>query len=490
LNATWSTPAHEKIGRLVHARTGLIFGANRVTEAEAGIKRAMDKTRMSDVSSYLRRLEFGGADLDVLVGELTVTETYFFREPAQFEFIRTRVLPPLVPECSRERLIRIWSAGCASGEEAYSLAILLDQCGLGDRAHVLATDISRKALVRARDASYAPWSFRGVDSTVTARYFRAAGNRQVLDPRIRERVRFERLNLALDTYPSFANGTWRLDLILCRNVLIYFDHAVVQAVGRRFLECLAPQGWLIMGSSDPPINEDKIYESVVTPAGVFYRRRSTPGVAFDDSPPSPLASEGGDAIAQPDSMMTPPPRSRGGGQGEESYPAIAREADDPLPDAKAAFDRGEYDRALELAQGLADPGAAAFCVRALANTGGPREAERAAGEAATRYPLAPEIHLLRSVLLLDLNRTEDAIQAAKRALYLDRTLSFGHFVLGLALSRLRDVDGARRAFRNAHDLCARQGPDEAVAFSDGQRAGRFVEAVTAQLDLLAGETAS
>jgi chemotaxis protein methyltransferase CheR len=98
--------------------------------------------------------------------------------------------------------------------------------------------------------------------------------------------------------------------------------------------------------------------------------------------------------------------------------------------------------------------------------------------------------MLRSVLLLDLGRSEDAAQAAKRALFLDRTLSFGHFVLGLALSRLRDIEGARRAFLNARELCTHQGPDETVAFSDGQRAGRFVEAVTAQLELLASVTAS
>jgi chemotaxis protein methyltransferase CheR len=483
VNATWSSPAHEGIGRFILARTGLVFHPNRVTEAEAGIGRAMHKTHLADVSSYLQRLEAGTADLDELVAELTVTETYFFREPGHFDFIRTQVLPALMHSNSSDRLVRMWSAGCASGEEAYSLAILFDQAGLGDRALVLATDISRKALVKARDASYGPWSFRGVDPTLVKRYFRAAGQKQVLDPRIRERVRIERLNLALDIYPSFGSGTWRLDLILCRNVFIYFDQAAVRAVARRLWECLAPNGWLITGSSDPSVNEDGIYESFVTPAGVFYRRGPEPNSDRAWSTPGARA-----AIPRVETQVSsaapieldPRPSSE----------VAAPEPLDPLAEAKAAFDRGEYPRALELAQGLADPCSAAFCVRALANAGGPHEAERAAYDAAVRYPLAPELHLLRSVLLLDLNRSDDAAQAAKRALYLDRTLSFGHFVLGLALLRLRDVDNARRAFRNARELCARQGPDETIAFSDGQRAGRFVEAVTAQLELLAGEGAS
>jgi chemotaxis protein methyltransferase CheR len=475
MNTPWSSPAHEAIYRLVRARTGLVFPASRVTEAEAGIGRAMHKTRIADVPSYLQRLEAGAADLDELVAELTVTETYFFREPEQFEFLRSRVLPGLVQPGSSEPVARVWSAGCASGEEAYSLAILLDQAGFGDRTHVLATDISRKALAKARDASYRAWSFRGVDPRIVRRYFRSAGDLQVLEPRIRERVRIEQLNLALDTYPSLANGTWRMDLILCRNVFIYFDSAVVRAVARRLYDCLAPAGWLITGSSDPSINEEGLYESVVTPAGVFYRRglqspRMASAVPVELEPPRP---------------SDPPVRPV-----REEYvaplAAVATAANDPLAEATSAFERGAYTRAVELARKLPDIGAAVLCVRALANARGPGIAERAASDAALRHPLAPEIHLLHGVLLLDLHRYAAATQAVKRALYLDRTIAFGYFLLGVGLSRLGDFEGARRAFGNARDMCARHAPDEILAFSDGQRAGRFAEAVTAQLELLTG----
>ncbi len=477
MTATWSTPAYEAIGRLIRDRTGLVFSPSRVIEAEAGIGRAMHKTHFAEVSSYLRRLEAGTADLDVLVAELTVAETYFFREPDQFEFIRTQILPALVQAYPSDQVARVWSAGCASGEEAYSLAILLDRAGFGDRANVLATDISRRALVKAREASYGAWSFRGLDPSVVRRYFRSAGDRRVLDPRIRERVRIEPLNLALDTYPSSANGTCRVDLIMCRNVLIYLDSAVVRDVARRLWKCLAPGGWLITGSSDPSMNEEGLYECVVTPAGVFYRRGPGPPVR------SVVLTE----------LEAPPPlpeRPR-----EELPPAVEETAveataDDPLTEAKSAFARGEYARAVELARGLRDPCAAVLCVRALANAGALGDAERAASDAAVRYPLAPEIHLLHGVLLLDMDRYEDATRAVKRALYLDRTIAFGHFLLGLGLSRLGDGRGAGRAFRNAGDLCSRQPPDEALAFSDGQRAGRLLEAVTAQLERLIRGAAS
>jgi chemotaxis protein methyltransferase CheR len=302
----------------------------------------------------------------------------------------------------------------------------------------------------------------------------------VLDSRIRQRVHIEPLNLALDTYPSFANGTWRMDLILCRNVLMYFDHAGVRAVARRLWECLAHTGWLVTGPSDPSINEDGLYESVTTPAGVFYRRGR---VAIPDA--GAVVSSAGPSELEPQSTRALLELPTGALAAEVSAPSPMRP--DVLADAKAAFERGDYGRAGDLARGLPEACAAALRVRALANARGPSEAERAASDAALRYPLAPEIHLLRGVVLMDMDRYEGAAKAAKRALYLDRTLAFGHFLLGLAVARLGDTEGARRALRNAGELCARQGPDEIVAFSDGQRAGRFAEAVTTQLELLGGK---
>src|SRR5262249_141034 len=151
-------------------------------------------------------------------------------------------------------------------EEAYSLAILFDQEGLGDSCHLLATDISQKALSRAREAVYGDWSLRGENNTAALPYlipnnpqaprrvFEAAGfaperNGKADIYRVIERIRgraiFQPLNLALDTYPSFANGTWGMDLILCRNVLIYFDRETVRRVAERLYRTLADGGWLV-----------------------------------------------------------------------------------------------------------------------------------------------------------------------------------------------------------------------------------------------------
>ena len=160
------------------------------------------------------------------------------------------------------RLIRAWSAGCASGEEAYSLAILLSQMGLGDEASVLGTDISQAALATARGGRYRDWSLRGASPDFMARYFRSAGPSWSLIEPVKRCVRFAFLNLALDAYPSHVSSTHAMDLILCRNVLIYFDAWTVEQVARRLRESLAPGGWLYVGHSESLRAEAAMFRAI------------------------------------------------------------------------------------------------------------------------------------------------------------------------------------------------------------------------------------
>src|SRR5262249_44046280 len=171
-----------------------------------------------------------------LVAGLTVGETHFFRNEPQFAALESHVLPELIARHALDRRLRVWSAGCATGEEAYSLAILLIRL-LPDIAawdvSVLATDVNEDALSRAREGVYGRWSFRGVPDHLPAEFFQADGERLSVRADVRGLVRFERLNLVGDAYPSAATGTVELDLILCRNVLIYFGPEAMGAVVRR-----------------------------------------------------------------------------------------------------------------------------------------------------------------------------------------------------------------------------------------------------------------
>ena len=511
---TWSDPAFGAVAQLVNTRTGLHFPPSRHDSAELGIRRAMAQARVADLKTYRALLLNSPAAFDALIGELTVGETYFFREPAQFEFIRAEVLPEIRRRRGPESVIRAWSAACASGEEAYSLAILFDQEGLGDRAKILATDVSRPALARAQLAAYTNWSLRGEGASAAKLYLTRYGDRHVLDDKIRRRVVLEHLNLAQDIYPSAATNTEGMDLILCRNVLIYLDPETVRKAASRLFESLAPGGWLFTASADPPLRVDLPMEAVVTGAGVFYRRalgerqgdKETrrqgeepiilslyPPVA--DAPGSPrscmlLEPDRGTLVADARGSAGPVADARGSAgpvadaKGSAGPVADARGSDQALTEARAALGCGDYARAAALtSELLTDIPTALLHVRALANLDSGR-AEGACTAAVERQPLSTELHYLHAVLLLDLGRDQEATAALRRVLYLDRSLAIAHFTLGSLLKQQGDLPGARRAYRNARELGAALPAEEMLALSDGEQAGRLVEAATFQLAIL------
>ncbi len=441
----WNQPEIEAVASLVSQRTGLAFG-NRQDSAETTIRNAMAKAHTRDVADYIDRLQCNAGALDELIDELTVGETYFFREPAQFEWIRREVIPEVLQRRGLDHAPRAWSAGCASGEEAYTLAILFAQAGVGDRVHLVATDISRAALAKARQARYGRWSLRGGAGEATLPYLTPEGNLYQVQDRVRNRVTFSHLNLALDVYPSFAAGIWGLDLILCRNVLIYFDRRTIARVAQRLYASLAEGGWLIAASSDPPLWDDAPFEVVSSPEGVFYRRSPSPAMS---------AAIGGGQVAEEES---PPPQATH----QEPPPIAALMVGLDGPDEAAT--------AIKHVRGLAvvDTGAAAeACERAV-----------------SRHPLCAELHYLYAVILWDLGKPAEAARAMRRVLYLDRTLAVAHFTLGAILRQSGERAAAARAYRNSRDLCAARPAEERVPLADGETAGRMAEIAAAELVLL------
>ena len=479
----WTNPSFEALAHRVGARTGLIFEPGRRAGIELGVRRVMARAGVETLERYGELIEADAGAMDDLIAELTVGETYFFREPDQFRFLRRTVLPEIQRCRGGDVAPRAWSAGCASGEEAYSLAIVLAEEMPAARFQVLATDISRTALARARLANYGAWSLRGEGADAARPYLRPVGERFEVIKAIRSRVVFLHLNLASDDYPAIETGTMGLDLIFCRNVLIYLDPGTVQAVARRLHAALADGGWLITASSDPPLAPLAPFESVVTEHGVFYRRGEATGVRgavrFDDSGDSILGDIAPRTWAEPTAEPRADERSEAVDGGCDSKARCGNAA--ILEQAVEELASGQYARAAERAGLLAgDPEADALRVRSLANLD-TWEAERACADAAAQHPLSCELHHLRAVLLLDLGRAREAVEAARRVVYLDRSLAFGHITLGSALSRSGDPAGARRAYRNARDLCAARPAGEIVPLSDGETAGRLAEAAGAMM---------
>jgi chemotaxis protein methyltransferase CheR len=425
----------EELLALVAQRSGMVFAPNRRVEAEAGIARGMRRAGTADPAAYLVRVRDDVAALDDLVDEVLVGETQFMRDPDQMALIRLAILPALKDRCRAGGApARVWSAGCATGEEAYSLAILLEEEGLDQGALVLGTDLSAAAVEKARAGSYPEKSVRGASGPFLRDYFRVVGGRRVLVERIRGKVRFERLNLVGDEDYA-AKGASGMDLIVCRNVLIYFGQQAAGRIAARLFDCLAEGGALVTGGADPLLGEHAPFEVEVTRAGLVYRRpRAAASVAARpiEAPAAPTP---------PSTPLAPP-----------GHPDLGREA----------FLR----------------------VTAHANAKGAFEAERIARAALRRHPLDATLHYLRATLLLALDHGEEAEHEAGRALYLDPSLAVAHFLLGTILRKRGARPGALRCFRNARDLCAARPADEAVPAGAGERAGALHSAAAAEMALL------
>ena len=452
----WSHPAFERVARLVGAQTGLTFASHRARDAEHCIRRAMQRAQVSDVSRYVALVESRSLPLDDLVGELTVGETYFFRDPQHFEFIRSEVLPDIHRRRGPAHSIRAWSAGCATGEEAYSLAIVLEDGGVP--GHIVATDLSPAAVERAREGIYRPWSLRGTAEHVVRHSFVPSSTRWRIADRYRARVTFAVHNLAQSVYPFMPLGIWGMDMILCRNVFIYLDRESVTRVARGLADSLADGGWLITGPSDPPLDGVISLETVITDRGLVYRKRDARLIDSDAVV---------DAVVRGDlrSGVLPP------AAGEPTEASVYE-----------AFARAPHEHVLRVTDDVADEATTTVLrVRATANARGPGEALTEVARQIERYPLSAELHLLRALLLIDLKRDADAVQALRRVLYLDRTLIIASVLLASALRRQRRLADARRAYRNARDLAKARPAHEALALGDGARAGMIAELADAEM---------
>ncbi|MBI2569372.1 MAG: protein-glutamate O-methyltransferase CheR [Candidatus Schekmanbacteria bacterium] len=245
---------YEAVVEVVRRASGMDCGARRPDFLLRRLSERMTSLGVDSLAGYLPMLAAADAargELGELINLLCIPETFFFRDEELFEALRLRVVPELVRRAAARggaRRLLVWSAACATGEEAYSLAMVLEEAlsaVLGWSGSVLATDISAQSLAVARTAAYRGGSFRQVLPSWAARWFTTApgGQRKVVDS-IRNLVELRRHNLVSDLYPV------GVDLVLCRNVLMYFRNATALGVLERLRDALVPGGCLVIGEAE------------------------------------------------------------------------------------------------------------------------------------------------------------------------------------------------------------------------------------------------
>ncbi|WP_115709387.1 CheR family methyltransferase [Legionella sainthelensi] len=241
---------------LIHKRFGLVIRIHQATELTKTIIAACIKFNYSpqEYLNHLKNCSCNSSLLADLLASITVGESYFFRDKNQMILLEKILLPQLIKKKSNDFTLKIWSAGCSSGEEIYTIAILLtellpnidtwDLCLIG-------TDINTSALQKAQAGIYGQWSMRSIPEKYINRYFKINNRSYILSPEICNLVQFKYLNLCDNSYPSIINGIFDVDLILCRNVLIYFDNELVTKIMKKLSACMTEHGYLVLGASDP-----------------------------------------------------------------------------------------------------------------------------------------------------------------------------------------------------------------------------------------------
>jgi chemotaxis protein methyltransferase CheR len=262
------------LSQFIEDRFGLMFDGGRRDILDSRIRsriRELGLGSLRDYALYLRSHPGREAELGRLVSLITNNETYFFRETNQFDILIHHVIPPLKDEL-KGRPLKILSAGCSSGEEAYSLVIALQNAGpatAGITWEIDAHDVDAEQIATGREAVYDANSLRACDDASRQRYFTSVEGRFQLKERYREGVRFFETNLMA---PKWGLGRGVFDAVFCRNMLIYFTPPALTKTIHLFAEVLRPGGYLMLGHSESLIDRSSPFAPVLVDGGVVYRK--------------------------------------------------------------------------------------------------------------------------------------------------------------------------------------------------------------------------
>ncbi|MGC3997962.1 MAG: CheR family methyltransferase [Anaeromyxobacter sp.] len=468
-----------EVAAVLKERVGLNIRPDGFTALRIAIAARLEE-RGGEVTRYLALLRSAAGDdeLRLLLPLVTVGKTSFFRDDRQFQAL-SALLPGLLERAQGGgRRVAIWSAGCATGEEPYSIAMSAVEAGARpEDLELLATDVNPEAVAFAARGSYEARRVREIPAALLGRHFDredVAGE----GARFHVRASLRRLitairphNLVSASVPRAADGPW--DLIFCRNVIIYFDTPTTQQVLSAFHEALAPGGYLFLGYSESLFRIFEGFELTEVAGAFLYRRPEGPGAARSIPAaqarprmvPVPAAPPAVKHVTLP---PAPPPMPA-----PRSVPAPR--VDPPLAPqefldgAVALFSDGRFGAARELLERQLEKGGEDLAVRlTLANLYGvlrqPDQAKASYQAALALEPLCAEAHLFYGIHLLSSEEVEAAAQELSRALFLDPDLALGHYYLGRCREAQKDLDRARLAYRNAIDAHQRRPDGKRQAF--------------------------
>jgi chemotaxis protein methyltransferase CheR len=500
----------DRVREVIARRLGLWFDDSRLDFLIEIVSGRLGDRWPDDVGSYLESLDSadGRAELGVLADRLTVAESYFFRYADHFRAFADLALPERLQARGRPQPVRILSAGCASGEEAYSLGIIVHERlgpGVGaEDVRIHAIDVSPDAIRRARRARYSAWSLRATPHEIQRRYFWPEGGEFSLARGIRQMVTFEERNL-IDPDPAF----WMpeaLDIVFLRNVTMYLAPEAARVVVARIARSLAPGGYLFLGHAETLRGISNAFQLRHTHDSFYYQRR--PGtepaptapvidrIAPGTPPPIPADDPLGvdtrwaDAIRQASeriAVLAGPARESTTPSPSGEPPPVGRPPD--LGRALEFLRQERFADAME-ALGAAPPASTrspdTLLVRAviLTNAGNLREAEEVCRAVLAIDDLNAGAHYVMALCREHDQDLPAALGHDQTAIYLDPAFAMPHLHRGLMARRQGDDETARRHLRRAADLLTREDPARVLLFGGGFSREALVELCRSALRVL------
>jgi len=481
-NKTISSEHLSQLSNHICQTIGLEFPEHKYKDLTRGLEEACGEFGFNnayDCIEWLIHTNFNKDTWDKLAGYLTIGETYFFRDSGIIKLLKDDILHKLIySRWHNEKYLRIWSAACCSGEEPYSIAMLIDQLlsnRKGWNISIIGTDINEKFLKKAKNGLYTQWSFRTTPENIRNKYFTSKpDNKFAIHPEIKRMVSFFYLNLAESGYPTFSNNTTELDLICCRNVLMYFSDTVREKVVRRLASCLAQNGCLIVS----PGEADYAKKAGLTPI------RSSETTVFKKIPLNKQSISLHQTPVQHlkkidysekrfETKATLPEKK----PIEETF--APKKQQQTYDRALQAFNKGAYNECVQILESVLDhdiqnSAAMILLARAYANLKQYDTAKNWCEKAINHNSLDPAYYHLMSSILQEQGDIENTIKALNQALYLDPTFIMAYVSIGMIRRKLGRQKEFEKAIDNALYYLNKMGSEDLVPFSDDMTSGRLI----------------
>lgn len=477
----------ESLYHLIIHRTGIVLRDHQMPVLRSALAEACTYFGHSDTEVLLQRLKQNNnpaPELEFLLTRITVGESYFFRHTEQMSLLCDELLLLIARKRRNDDYsLRVWSAGCANGQEIYSIVIMLHEM-LPDiqrwKLQFLATDINREVLTNAVQGRYKAWSLRATPESIMQRYFARSSGDYQLRSDICQQVKFAYLNLAEDIFPAVQSDTQATDIIFCRNVFIYLEPNMIRRIMSRFASCLVPEGLLFLGPADFTDAPDDL-EYIQYDATSHFRRKS----AIQPELPA-LTANKADPVEPPALIKEPSIAAT-------ILPKPVRNTTQRLGDIDLIKDllRTErwYDALLVIDEMIKLQGKSAELLqaksKALANLGYVSEALQTCEGSLTLNPTEKLTYLLQGTILIESGQFADAESAFRKAIFLDHAFSEAHYQLGLLLIHQGDRTAGLKCLTHALTHAKRASLQHEVHNAAGMTYARFVEIIQDEMSIYA-----